>query len=480
MQYLFKYQNHRFLLRICLCLYLICFLQVLFAQKSVHQNVKTPNIIIILADDLGWNDVSLHGSEIKTPNIDALIKSGIKLNRFYVAPICSPTRAGLLTGKYPNRFGLRDYVISPVVKYGLPPQEVTIAEALAKAGYKHRGAFGKWHLGHSSKKYHPLQQGFTFYYGHYNGAIDYFTHNRSYQLDWHRNYEPSFDKGYSTDLIANEVIEFIHEKSKGPEPFFAYVPFNAPHAPMQAKHEHLLQYGFDPDRPLLQIGNNPSNRGYNESDPGYGAQGNGNSVRQTYAAMVASLDENIGRIIEYLDKNSLRENTIIWFMSDNGGEEKMGGNNFPLRGQKYSEWEGGVRVISSISWPEKIKAGGICNELTAYIDVLPTLLNLVGGTDNIKRDGINIWPAISDNTTLKRDLFLGGDAVVNKEWKLNKGELFRIDEDPNEKNNLAGTNLQQLRVMLQLLEEFKKINITLKPERQPTGWKAPVYWNIPD
>lgn len=150
---------------------------------SITQDIK-PNIIIIVADDLGWNDISLNGSNIKTPNIDRLISEGAKLNRFYTTPICSPTQAGLLSGQYPDRFGIRDGVISPRVKGGMPSQVTTIAEMLAQTGYKKRAAFGKWHLGHANLAFHPLQQGFTSFYGHYNGALDYFTHERAGELDW--------------------------------------------------------------------------------------------------------------------------------------------------------------------------------------------------------------------------------------------------------------------------------------------------------
>jgi len=195
--------------------------------------IKKPNIIIILADDLGWNDVSYHGSDIHTPEIDKLANNGIQLNRFYTCPVCTPTRAGLLTGKYPDRFGMRNGVCAPTVLNGLPPEETTMAEYLGQKGYKNRAAFGKWHLGHSHVKYHPLNQGFTYFYGHYNGAIDYFTRKRDAELDWHRNFDAVFEEGYSTELIGEDVVRYIEEKhNEGP--FFAYIAFNAPHSPMQA------------------------------------------------------------------------------------------------------------------------------------------------------------------------------------------------------------------------------------------------------
>ena len=203
---------------------------------------SVPNIVLILADDLGWDDVSFHGQQIKTPNLDRLTREGVELSRFYVCPICSPTRAGLMTGRYPIRYGLMRAVLPPWREGGLDLDEVTLPQVLARAGYKHRGIFGKWHLGHSDVKYHPLRRGFTEFVGHYNGAIDYFTHEREGELDWHRGYESNHDKGYSTDLIADAAVDFIRRHAADNAPFLCYVPFNAPHSPLQAKEEDLDTY----------------------------------------------------------------------------------------------------------------------------------------------------------------------------------------------------------------------------------------------
>ena len=173
-----------------------------------------PNIVLIIADDLGWADVGYHGGPYRTPHIDRLAGESVVLERFYVSPICSPTRAGILTGRYPIRFGMQRAVIPPWRLYGLDPNEVTIAELLRDAGYKHRGAFGKWHLGHLARKWHPLGQGFSEFRGHYNGAIDYFTHDRMQERDWHIDYEPSDEEGYSTDLIARAATRFIRDNAK--------------------------------------------------------------------------------------------------------------------------------------------------------------------------------------------------------------------------------------------------------------------------
>ena len=179
-----------------------------------------PNIVIIVADDLGWQDVSFHGGDIRTPNIDRIAREGVELDRFYVAPVCSPTRAGLMTGRWPIRFGVMRTVFPPWRKGGLDTSEVTLADVLAKAGYEHRGVFGKWHLGHSDIKYHPLRRGFTEFIGQYNGAVDYFTREREGEMDWHTGYQSNYDKGYSTDLTADAAVRFIGKRAGGDAPFF--------------------------------------------------------------------------------------------------------------------------------------------------------------------------------------------------------------------------------------------------------------------
>jgi arylsulfatase B len=220
---------------------ILIFISLLVGSSSGANAAVKPNIVFILADDLGWADVGYHGGYIKTPNIDRLAREGVELDSFYVAPMCSPTRAGLLTGRYPIRFGLARAVIPPWRNFGLDTGEITLAVVLGKAGYAHRGAFGKWHLGHHDPKWHPLARGFTHFHGHYNGAIDYFTHEREGERDWHVNYEPSDEQGYSTDLIADGAANFIKEHSKD-GPYFCYVPFNAPHSPFQVPAKYLQQY----------------------------------------------------------------------------------------------------------------------------------------------------------------------------------------------------------------------------------------------
>jgi len=382
------------------------------AGTATAKAAGKPNVVIIVADDLGWRDISHHGGPIRTPNIDRLAREGAELDRFYVAPVCSPTRAGLLTGRYPIRYGLMRAVVPPWRSGGLDTSEVTIADVLGRAGYRHRGVFGKWHLGHSSVRYHPLRRGFTEFVGHYNGAVDYFTHEREGELDWHRNYEPSHEQGYSTDLIGAAAAAFIH-KHAGGDPYFCYVPFNAPHAPFQAKREHLQRYEAL-DAVPGEWGGRPEQR---------------RKTRQVLGAMVHSLDENIGRILDAIDKTGARDNTLVLFFSDNGGVAGIGDNG-PLNGGKASVLEGGIRVPAAIRWPLAIPGGRKITAPLAYVDVLPTLLRIVGGKDHGGRplDGIDVYDVLTGKrASIDRDIYsyIGqsgeddeGVCYITPEWKL--------------------------------------------------------------
>ena len=439
--------------------------------------LKKPNIILIVADDLGWNDVSFNGSDISTPSIDSLASQGVFLNRFYVSPVCSPTRAGILTGIYPDRFNLRGYVYSPRNKGGLPPDLTILPEMLKEAGYNELAAFGKWHLGHSNHKYHPISQGFTSFYGHYNGAIDYYSHLRDGEIDWHKDYSTSYDVGYSTDLIGSEVVKFISNLN-AKKPFFAYVAFNAPHSPMQAKLEELEKYNFDlnakkEDFPVVQGHNGEVGMDV------YGLKGRGNNLRQTYSAMVSSLDLWIGKILSSLKTKGIEDNTIVWFLSDNGGINKFGGNNSPLRGGKHTQWEGGVRAISIVKWPGRIKPGSQSNQLTSYIDIFPTFQNIVGITSSDEIDGINIIDAFHNKSLPKRHIYLGKDAIVSKKWKMNKGELFEIESDISEKNDLSSKKPEIVKKLTDLINLYKKMLPGDKPPTQPVGWRPPKNWKMP-
>lgn len=461
---------------------------------------EKPNIVIIVADDLGWADVSFHGGEIKTPNLDRLTNEGVELTRFYVCPICSPTRAGLMTGRYPIRYGLMRAVLPPWREGGLDLDEVTLPQVLAEAGYEHRGIFGKWHLGHSDVKYHPLRRGFTEFMGHYNGAIDYFTHEREGELDWHRDYDSNHDRGYSTDLIADAAADFIRQHAVDDGPFLCYVPFNAPHSPLQAKPEDLEVYDH-----LAKVNPYPKKR-KKQANP-FGSQGRGGSPRQTLAAMISCMDQGVGQILQTLDDEGIADNTLVWFFSDNGGVGA--GDNRPLRAGKATVFEGGIRVAAAVRWPGQVPAGKKIAAPTAYVDVLPTLMQIVGMPDHGGKplDGISLVDLLTGNeASPDRDLYSyigqGGEdreqiTLIEPEWKLvvigqkltdlnprspREVHLFRIGEDPYEKTDLAAENPEVVRRMIEKLKRFRALQPAnaVPPYGQRSGdFVAPKEWKIP-
>ncbi len=447
-----------------------------------------PNIIIILADDLGWGDVGFHGSSIMTPNIDALAKEGVQLNRYYTTPICSPTRAGLLTGRYPNRHGIREATIPPWSDFGLDTSEHLLPQMLAEAGYKNRALLGKWHLGHLSLQYHPMRRGFTHFYGHLNGAIDYFTHKREGEVDWHNDYEPSDDKGYSTNLLTAEAVKCIKSYSKDKAPFFMYVAYNAPHGPLQAPEEDLKLYGYDPSKPRYR--SNPDSE-----DEGRDI-GHGNTKRQTYAAMVTCLDRGIGRILQALSEQNIAENTIVIFHSDNGaaGNGDVGSNG-KLRGSKFDEWEGGVRSPAIIRWPGgRLTGGRQVEQVMGYVDLFPTLKEIAGVKTPAKNflDGISMWPVLSGKKKkFERELYLGHGALLKGDWKLIKdlgikkmkidGDvLFKIPPDSSEENNLASANPKMYTALKQAVVPYDAIRAPkeLLSKGPKNGFVAPKRWKI--
>lgn len=449
-----------------------------------------PNVVLIVSDDQGWRDVGFHGGEIRTPNLDRIASEGVELDRFYACPVCSPTRAGLMTGRYAIRFGMQRAVCRPFLDTGVPPEEETLPEMLARAGYEARAAIGKWHIGHSRLRYHPLRQGFTFFYGHYNGNIDYFTHVREGQLDWHRGFEASHDEGYSTDLIAEEAVRFIEQQQDKSSPFFLYVPFNAPHAPLQVPEKWLDDYASVADK-----------------------------NRRTYMAMVAAMDAGVGRILEALERTGVEKDTLVWFFSDNGGPGM--GDNTPLRAGKGTVYEGGIRVAAAVRWPGQVEAGGKIDGPLAYIDVWPTLARLAGldpgGGPGKPLDGRDVWDVIQGETEApERALYsyferYQGEslALIEYPWKLVRNgppilgpnpddappagmrrrpmqelevELFRLDRDPNEKTDLSAEQPERVQALLEKLRQFRaqrpKGGVPPMTAPPPPGWKAPHEWTM--
>ncbi|MBT1688505.1 arylsulfatase B [Dawidia soli] len=459
----------------------------LFASSIAEAQTVRPNIIIILADDLGWGDVGYHGSTIHTPNIDHLAKEGVELNRFYVAAVCSPTRAGLLTGRYPDRFGLRTTVIPPWSDFGVDTRETFLPQVLARAGYKNRAILGKWHLGHAARKYHPLNRGFTHFYGHLNGAINYFTHEREGELDWHNDFAVSHDKGYSTDLLTDEAIRNIKAYRKD-SPFFLYVAYNAPHGPLQAKKKDMVPYGYDSTKPAF---------GNKNSAEVESREGRGNTQQQTYAAMVTNMDHNIGRILSTLKELGMEDNTLVLFHSDNGAAPGIrGSGSGELKGTKFTEWEGGVRAPAIIRWPQGFRGHRVINQVMGYVDVMPTLMEIAGIRDTPSRplDGMSMMPVLTEKRqTVDRVLYLGSGAIVSNEWKLivasdknpnmrlTEDHLFNIAGDPSEKHNVAGENPEVYTGLKARLAEYDAIrsDVTVPPYGAGrAGFQAPKDWVI--
>ncbi len=399
-----------------------------------------PNIVVILADDLGNADLGYRGSKIKTPNIDALAKEGVRLESYYGLPVCTPARAALMTGRYPMRHGLQTLVIFPSHKYGLPTDERTLPQALKDVGYR-TCMVGKWHLGHADEKFWPQNRGFDHFYGNLVGEVDYFTKERGGIIDWQRNGKFLKEEGYYTHLIGNEAVNLIdsHDTSK---PLFLYFASLAAHAPYQAPKDEIDAYkDLFPDE-----------------------------QRRTYAAMITGLDQEVGRIVAVLEKKKMRENTIIFFTTDNGGAtsslfatgarsaedraKEIGAkppcSNAPFTGGKGGLHEGGVRLPAIVNWPAKLKPT-VVNEPLHHVDIMPTILAMVGGKGSPGKpfDGKDATATIAEgkpspheDILINVELFRG--ALRKGKWKLvklallpGKTELFDVENDPGEKVNVA-------------------------------------------
>jgi arylsulfatase A-like enzyme len=455
--------------------------------RAAESAAEKPNVVFIFADDLGAYDVSWRGSEIKTPNLDALARSGARFEQFYVQPVCSPTRAALMTGRYPMRHGLQTDVVRPWAQYGLPLEERTLPQALREAGYE-TAICGKWHLGHFRREYLPTQRGFDHQYGHYNGALDYFTHVRDGGLDWHRDDKVCRDEGYTTHLIAREAVRLIRERDRK-KPLFLYVAFNAVHAPHQVPEDYKKPYASLPE------------------------------PRQTYAGMLAAMDEAVGQIVAAVDAQGLRKNTLFVFCSDNGGPAPgRVTNNGPLRAAKATLYEGGVRVVGCAAWEGRLKPGGVVNEPFHIVDWYPTLLKLAGASldQPLPLDGRDVWATIAEGAPSPHEEILINTAprngairvgnwklILNGEVSLDEGgaapkpkkagkkaaakagasppvELFDLAADPNEKTNLADQNPEVVKKLRARYDALAREAVPPKSKPQPADYKAPAVWGESD
>lgn len=419
----------------------LIFLVSFFTLFSCSQKNETqPNIILIMADDLGYGDISCFGSNfINTPVLDKMAGQGIRFTDYHSnGAVCSPTRAALMTGNYQQRSGIEGVIYAALDKrmFGIADSEKTLPEYFKAAGYS-TGAFGKWHLGYKPE-FNPTLHGFNNFYGYVSGNVDYISHRDGIGLyDWWLNADTCYEEGYVTDLITNHALEFM-EKNKD-NPFLLYLPHEAPHYPYQGRNDKA-------DR--LPGVNFP-------------AHGSRPDKKQAYKEMVEIMDENVGRVFQKLKELDLYNNTMVIFCSDNGAT-KMG-NNGDLNGFKGSLWEGGHRVPAIVWYPEKIIAGSLSNTTVIGMDWLPTLLKVAGIQTNDKFDGIDISSTLfQQKQPEERPLFwrYRNQWVVRKgNWKYLKIKeqefLFDLKDDLEEQNNLFKVNPEKVIELKLLLKEWE-------------------------
>jgi len=438
---------NRFFRRIQIFIISMPFLLLVNCKQVVNEHSKSskPNIVLFVADDAGWHDVGYHGSIINTPNIDRLAETGVELDQFYVYPTCSPTRASLLTGKYASRFGIGG-PIAMRSKQVLPTNVETLPQTLKQEGYQ-TAITGKWHLGLSLESA-PSHYGFDYTYGYLHGQVDQYTHRyKNGDRTWYRNDEFVDEEGHATDLITKEAINYITGIRDTTKPFFVYIPYSVPHYPLQEEAKWV-----EPYKNLDDV-----------------------ESRKLFAASMTHMDSAIGKVMKTLEDEKLLDNTLVIFISDNGGQKswdydtgfnpelyegKHGpypklGNNSPLKGYKVELYEGGIRVPAIFNWKGKLAHSKV-EQLTKVTDLFPTIASVVDSslTINLNLDGKNIWDAITGKKAenIDRELYLRTPEqfVLRKgDWKLihfgsslnvGKEELYNIKDDPDETKNVIKSN----------------------------------------
>ncbi len=423
--------------------------------RSVGRAAEKPNILLIVSDDQGWPDLGCLGRKpIQTPHLDRLAAEGVRLTNFYVAwPACTPSRGSILTGRHPQRNGLYDmvrndlvnyghrytpqeYATSPEMTLGLDPREKTLGDLLCSAGYR-CGMVGKWDMG-QARRYLPLQRGFNFFYGHGNNGIDYYTHERyGIHSMFAGNERTKADQGtYATDLFEREAIKFIAES--GQQPWFLYLCFNAPHG--------ASSFGPDAD--------NPKSRAGVQAPEKYLAMYADSTVPEKlrpYYAAVTCMDAAIGEVLSLVRDLKQEENTLVLFLSDNGGSGN--GGNAPLAGGKGTLWEGGLRVPCLVRWPAaRISAGRVIDEFLTTLDLLPTLGGAAGlrNPGDIVLDGYDVFPVLrGEGPSPRKEMFWefrGEKAarVGNYKWidSAKAKGLYDLASDPGEKNDLSASQAE--------------------------------------
>ncbi|GFO17744.1 arylsulfatase b [Plakobranchus ocellatus] len=451
---------------------------------EAEETVQQPNIVFVLADDYGYSDIGYHGSDIQTPVMDRLAAEGVKLENYYVQPMCAPTRSQLLTGRYQIHTGLQHDNIEVCQPTGLPLDNPTLADKLKEAGYSTQ-MVGKWHLGYFKSEYMPHNRGFDYFYGMLLGHANHYNHKHNYRkkpyIDLRENDRIVRNETghYSTHLFTKKAVDIVkaHDKAK---PLFLYLSYQAVHGPIQVPESYKTPYGH-----IM------------------------NKKRKAYAGMVSAMDEGVGMLENALKQEGMWNNTVLVFSSDNGGRVKFGSSNYPLRGEKHSLWEGGVKSIGFVSGGLVKRKGAVSKDLMHVSDWFPTLVNLAGGNLNGTKplDGVDQWDAINEGTPGKRQILLhnidplqsrrgrpkykntfdtsiraalragdlklitgdpdrgvwlpplGSNIKERKGWN-KKGSknvwLFNITADPNERKDLSYKLKGDVKRMLSMLETFEK------------------------
>jgi len=437
---------------------------------SAQQDKDKPNLIVIMTDDMGYADVGFNGcKDIPTPNIDSIAYNGAHIVNGYVSfPVCGPSRAGFITGRYQDRFG---FTTNPTIDptndiAGLPLDEKTIAEVLHKEGYK-SAIVGKWHLG-THPNFHPLKRGFDYFYGFLSGGHNYFMNQLTienlenvkskwawYKTKLRENHKTLEFEDYKTDYLTDELSEaglrFINKQAENNQSFFLFLAYNAPHTPMHATEKYLSRFPDIEDK-----------------------------KRKTYAAMVSAVDDGVGNVLRTLKDNGIEEKTLIVFLSDNGGAHNNASQNTPLRGTKGSVYEGGLRVPFAMQWKGVIPANTSYEESVSSLDIMASIVDILDIKTNPKKplDGVNIIPYLTGKKKGAPHEYLfwrkweqNAMAAINADYKLLKvkknaeTEFYNLKKDVSEKENIKGSNSKKVQ---EIQKEWDKWNVQLKDRVFPT------------
>jgi len=404
------------------------------ASHAQDNPAPRPNILMILSDDLGWNDVGWHNASVRTPNLDRLAARAVKFEQYRVNAVCSPTRSSLLTGRTCFRVGVPNPISQGMA---LPATEKLMPQMLAGAGYQ-TWLVGKWHLGDIATQYLPMQRGFQYHYGFLGGEVDYWKHTTGNSTDWYRNGVPLAEDGYTTDLIAADAIRLIQARDTS-KPFYLDLSFNAPHTPLEGREPFLSDFAAITD-----------------------------DKRKNYLSMVEDMDGAIGRVYDALEQEGIADNTLLIWMSDNGGQTTGGGaSNTPLKGLKGDAWEGGIRVPAFALWPKVLDGGRVFDKFFTVLDWLPTLAEVTGMQldPGIELDGVNMWGSLTRGESAVRSYsILGGGtnyAVFKGDFKLveqsvpkgpSQRTLYQIFDDPAETRDVSVDNPDVMSELVKILQ----------------------------